>query len=160
MGTPQLPAEVEATLVRYLAIQEEERRLDEEKATLRDRLARHLQDYQDPFWFPTVAGQALKVRVRHDTEVRYNEEILRERLGDSYRLILRPDPAKIRRNLARVESLLQPALDLVGSPDREQVRLAVEKGTVPREAFAGAFEKRNRTSITVTRLRADEGRPF
>lgn len=159
MTSTTLTPEIEKLLERYLQIQDETRQLDEEKAQLKERLAAHLASFTEPFWFPRVAGQPLKIRVLHTTDVTYNEELLRQRLGERYTQILRPDPAKIRRHLAEVEGLLRPALDLVGSPQRDQVRLAVERGAVPKDAFVGAFEKVSRTTIAVMRHREGEPAP-
>jgi hypothetical protein len=159
MNGTTLTPEVEKLLARYLQIQDETRRLDDEKARLKDRLANHLADFTELFWFPVVAGRPVRVRVQHATEVTYNEELLRQRLGERYLKILKADPGKIRRHLSAVEELLQPALDLVGSPHRDQVRAAVERGDVPKDAFAGAFEKVTRTTIAVTRQRDGEAAP-
>jgi hypothetical protein len=145
--------EIEKVLTRYVQIQEEARRLADEKATLQERLACHLADFAEPFWFPVVAGQPLKVRVHHATEFVYDEDLLRQRLRERYTQILKPDPVKVRRHLPDVERLLWPALDLVGAPHRDQVRIAVEKGAVPRDAFTGAFEKVTWTSIAVSHVR-------
>ena len=159
MNGTTLTPEIEKLLGRYLQIQDETRRLDEEKARLKERLAGHLADFTEPFWCPVVAGQGLRIRVQHVTDFNYNEELLRQRLGERYLQILKPDPAKLRRNLSAVEDLLRPALDLVGSQQRDQVRAAVERGDVPKDAFAGAFEKVNRTTITVMRQRDGDPRP-
>ncbi len=148
--------EVAGILKRYLQIQEQMRALNDEKAGLQERLAEHLADYTGPFWNPVVAGQALRIRVRHEVEVRYNEALLRERLGEHYTEILRPDPGKVRQHLSEVEPFLEPVLDLVGTPDRECVRRAIESGTVSKEAFAGAFTKANRTRVAVMRQRTDD----
>lgn len=148
--------EVAGVLKRYLQIQEQMRALSDEKAGLQERLAEHLADYRGLFWNPVVAGQALRIRVRHEVEVHYNEALLRERLGECYTEILRPDPAKVRQHLSEVEPFLEPVLDLVGSPDRDCVRHAIEAGTVPKEAFAGAFTKANRTRVAVMRQRTDD----
>ena len=159
MNGTTLTPEIEKVLGRYLQIQDESRRLDEEKARLRERLAGHLAGFTELFWFPVVAGQPLRIRVQHTTDFSYDEELLRQRLGERYVEILKPDPTKIRRHLPAVEALLRPALDLVGSPQREQVRVAVERGAVPKDAFAGAFEKVSRTTIAVMRQRDDEPGP-
>ena len=149
--------EIERLLVRYLQIQEEAGRLEEEKGLLKERLAEFLAGFQSPFWYPVVAGQPLRIRVRHEVDIQYDEPLLRERLGSLYAHILRPDPAKIRRNLGAVEELLRPALDLVGSPHRDTVRTAIERGVVPKDAFTGAFTKVNRTTIAVMRHHEDNG---
>jgi hypothetical protein len=156
MNGPTMTPEIERLLTRYLQIQDEMRRLDEEKTALNDRLCTHLTQFPGPFWFPTVGGQALKIRVRHDEHFVYNEELLRQRLGERYAQILKADPAKVRRHLGEIEDLLRPALGLVGTPNRERVRTAVEAGVVPRDAFTGAFEKTSCTTVAVMRLRDDD----
>lgn|GEM_PF-1233872 len=153
MEGPTVTPEVEQLLIRYLQIQDEVRRLEEEKAALNGRLCQHLAEFAQPCWFPTVAGQAIKVRVRHEVQVLYDEGLLRQRLGERYVQILKADPAKVRRHLTDIEDLLRPALDRVGSPDRERVRTAVESGVVPRDAFNGAYEKTSWTTVAVMRLR-------
>lgn len=153
MEGPTVTPNVERLLVRYLQIQDEMRQLDEEKASLNRQLCEHMAGYRQPCWFPTVAGQTLKIRVRHEVQVLYDEDLLRQRLGERYVQILRADPTKVRRHLAAVEDLLRPALDRVGSPDRDRVRTAVESGIVPRDAFSGAYEKTAWTTVAVMRLR-------
>jgi hypothetical protein len=153
MNGPALNPEVERILTRYLQIQDEMRKLGDEKASLNQRLCTHLARFGGPYWFPVVGGQALKVHVRHEERFLYNEDLLRERLGERYVQILKPDPAKVRRHLTEVDALLRPALEVVGSPNRERVRAAVESGVVPRDAFNGAFEKLSATSVAVGRLR-------
>jgi hypothetical protein len=142
-------------LIRYLEIQEQVRQLEEEKAAIKLRLEKSLESYAEPFWYPTVNNQPLKIRVKHDTEITYNEEMLRQRLGPQYPLILKVDPVKIRRQLAVIEPFLAPVLDQVGSPNREQIRAAIENGSIAKETFAGAFEKTSRTTIAVMRLREE-----
>jgi hypothetical protein len=150
-----VPPAVEQLLLRYLEIQENQRQLDEEKARLRDQLAEYLRDWQAPFWHPVVGGQPLKVRVKRDTEVVYQEELLRQRLGERYALILRPDPAKLRKHLTEITGCLQPVLDLVGSPHRDAVRDAIGNGTVRKEEFAGAYEKKEKVTLAVMRFREE-----
>ena len=154
-NTDSIPPAIEQLLVRYLEIQESQRLLDEEKARLRDQLADYLHDFQAPFWNPVVAGQPLKIRVKRDTDVVYREELLRQRLGERYVLILRPDPSKVRRHLAEITGCLQPVLDLIGSPHRDAVREAITNGTVRKEEFAGAFEKKDKVTLAVTRFREE-----
>jgi hypothetical protein len=150
-----VPPAIEQLLLRYLEIQERQRQLDEEKSRLRDQLADYLRDFQEPFWYPVAGGQPLRVRVKKETEVAYNEELLRQRLGDRYRLVLRPDPVKVRRHLAEIGDCLQPVLALVGSPHREAVRDAIGSGAVSKEEFAGAYEKKDRVILAVMRVREE-----
>ena len=155
---PQVTPEIEKVLLRYLDIQREERRLAEEKDGLRQVLASHLADLRGKFWFPVIAGCPLKIRYSRDVRVEYNEELLRERLGERYVHVLKPDMAKLRRELPQVERYLAPVLPLIGSPSPDRVRAAIQKGLVTKEEFSGAFKKTVRQSIVVMRDRDEAAR--
>jgi len=150
---PQLTPEIERTLARYLQIQQEERQLQTEKARLREQLASHLGGATGGrlAWHPTVEGEPVTVYYRTDMQVAYDEALLEERLGERYPSILAPDVRKLRCHLDRVEPLVQPILTLVGTPERERVRQAIEQGVVRKEDFRDAYEKRERVYISVRR---------
>ena len=150
-GRPELTPEIEKTLAKYLDLQQMEKRLAAEKASLQEILIQHLLPYGSTIWSPLVAGQYLKVNYKASVVVNYNEKLLQERLGARYARILKPDIAKLRRNLALVEPLLQPELLVIGSPHRDKVRSAILDGTVAREEFEGAFEKTTKHFIAVVR---------
>lgn len=155
--------ELLSVLSRYLAIQQEERRLQEEKDGLQKRLADYMEAGGMGQWFPEVGGQRLLVRYRKTVRVEYDEEMLRARLGDRYRALLRPDIRKIKRNLEAVEPSLSGVLELVGSPAPEKVKEAVASGRVKVEEFAGAFTKTDVINVSVSRRgeadRVSEDRP-
>lgn len=140
-------------LRRYLRIQEEEQRLKEEKAALQERLAAFLATRGESSWYPEVDGQKLKVRCQTATVVEYDEPVLRQRLGERYSALLGPDWRKIRRHLGDVEQALKPHLNLIGSPQPNLVRSAIEQGVVSREDFAGAFKKTVRRTVAVGKVK-------
>jgi len=152
----RLSPELEKTLSRYLEIQQEERRLAEEKNRLREVLMAHMDRTGRNFWFPVLAGQELKVRYSSTTQVRYDEELLRQRLAERYVRVLAPDPRKVREHLAEVEPCLEPVLAIIGSPTPDKVRAAILAGVVAKEEFRGAFEKSLKRLLVVSRARADE----
>ena len=141
--------ELAAVLGRYLEIQQEEKRLAEEKAGLRDILIAGLGTEQAVLWHTVLAGQRVSVRHTSSIHIDYNEQLLLQRLGERYVRILKPDITKVRRNLSVVEPHLQPVLLLVGSPDREKVRDAINGGIARQEEFEGAFKKSLRHVIAV-----------
>jgi hypothetical protein len=153
---------MDEVLRRYLRIQEEEQRLKEEKSALQERLAAFLASQGESLWYPEVDGQKLKVRCQTATVVEYDEPVLQQRLGERYAAILGPDWRKIRRHLGDLEAVLLPHLGLVGSPQADRVRGAIEQGVVRREEFAGAFKKTIRRTVAVARAKPDgaaEGSP-
>ncbi|MBM4034031.1 MAG: hypothetical protein FJ291_19945 [Planctomycetes bacterium] len=150
---PPLTPEIERVLGRYLEIQQEAHRLEEEKDQLRDILAAHLADLRGLFWFPVVAGCPLRVRYSREVRVDYDAALLQKRLGERYVHVLKPDMAKLRKHLAEVEPRLAPVLSLIGSPSADRVRAAISKGLVAKEEFAGAFKKTLKCNIAVMRVR-------
>jgi len=148
---PVLTPEIETTLARYLEIQTEERQLRDEKRELQEALMAHLASLEGDYWNPSLAGQPLIVHFTRSVEVEYDEELLRDRLGDRYTRILRPDLKKLKANLEKVESCLEPVLDIVGSPHPDRVRAAVLSGVLTKEEFAGAFRKTEKRRVAVRR---------
>ena len=144
--------EIKTALARYLEIQRQDHELQEEKARLQKILSGHLSKFTDGFWFPVVDGTELKVRYVRDTEIEYDEALLRSRLGEKYKCLLKPDMRKIRQHLPELENILSPVLDKVGTPDRDKVRAAISNGTVKKEDFSGAFRKETRTRLAVMKL--------
>jgi hypothetical protein len=150
-----LPPDIEATLRSYLKIQRQDYELQEEKAQLQKILTEHLSKSPDGYWFPVVDGTELKVRFARDTEIEYDETLLRARLGGKYKCLLRPDLRKIRQHLSELEEILSPVLDKVGTPDRAKVKAAIDSGNVKREIFSGAFRKETKTRLAVMKLQPE-----
>ena len=156
MTTTTPSPDIEPVLKRYLQIQQEEQQLKEEKGRLQEILANHLSQRQLSAWYPDLDGQALKVRCQTHVTVKYDEELLQSRLQDRYPALLAPDIRKIKLHLSELSDTLSPVLALVGSPNPDKVRSAIETGLVPKEAFTGAFTKSTRHSVSVAKARADK----
>jgi len=144
-GTPNL----EDTLRRYIAIQRETKKLEDERQTLRDAIVRHMQARQKTHWRTTVDAEEVGIRCIPQTVVTYNEPLLRERLGSRYAEILDVDLKKVKDNLPSVTPLLSPVLSLVGTPSREKVRDAIEHGNLNPRLFDGAFTKTEKQQFAV-----------
>ena len=157
MTAPALTPELTGVLTRYLEIQHQEQELKEEKAGLQERLADCLERAGAAAWYPDINGQKLKVRASTLVNVEYDEPVLQERLGSRYNEILAPNLKKIRHCLADLTAILAPVLDRIGSPDPEMVRVAIERGTLSKADFTGAFRKRTRRIVSVARVRPDGG---
>jgi hypothetical protein len=137
------------TLRRYIAIQRETKRLEEERQTLRDVIIRHMRTRQWTFMKRTIDAEEIGIRCVPQTVVTYNEPLLRERLGNRYAEILDVDIKKVKDNLPNVTPLLSPVLALVGTPSREKVRDAIEHGRLESRLFEGAFTKTEKQQFAV-----------
>jgi len=142
--------ELRDILLEYEGIQREEKALSERKDALKEKLALHMRSLNATEWMPEVEGRLFKVRYRHATVVEYDEEALRQRLGARYRHVLSPDPRKVRRHLGEVAPLLEPSLDVIGSPVPDKVKEAIASGVVSADEFKGAFKKTDKEYITVS----------
>ena len=129
------------TLRRYVAIQRQAKQLEEEKQALRDRLVLHMSQQRRTWWKTQMDGTDINVKCTPITEVTYNELLLRERLGDRYVEILDVDLKKMKDHLPEAQPLLAPLLNLVGTPSREKVRDAIERGRIEPRLFDGAYTK-------------------
>ena len=149
---PELTAEIAETLKEYTQIQQEESQLKERKRALQEKLKTHLRNKESNVWYPEVDGLRLKVSYRSVTEVEYDEEKLRARLGNRYRILLEPDLKKLRAELPNLGNELEPLLERIGSPSPERVKAAVGGGTVSADEFKGAFMKTVKEYISVATL--------
>ena len=166
MSGPEARDELGALLQRYDALEEKLAALQEEKQELRREITAGLQAAGFNEQAFEIGGRLVRCKLRRQTKVDYDESLLRERLKDRYRLILAPDPTRIRRHMDEVGPLLEPVLELVGKPSRELVRQRVTEGTVGVDEFAGAFVKSDTVGLVVSRktskehARADEKAPY
>ena len=126
---------------RYQQIQQEIARLEEERERLRDLLVKELDGKFPSKWHSTIDGKPILVVHEYKTSVRYDELLLRERLGTRYMDILEIDGAKIRKNRELVRPLLASVLDKIGTPAASRVEEAVKSGLVSVVDFQGAFRK-------------------
>ena len=137
----RMPAETADAIRRYMRLQLDIFLLAQEKERLRDFLVRELGTNVPGIWHPTLDGKPLTIVHTYRTTVRYDEEMLRGRLGEKYREILEPDGNKIRRNHDLVRPLLAEVLETVGSVNAARVEMAIRNGVVSAESFQGAFQK-------------------
>lgn len=137
-------------LRRYVAIQGETRRLEEERLLLRDRIAERMKTENVELRQVVLDGERLQIRCQPKTVYVYDEQLLRRRLGNRYETILEPDTKRMKGFLAEVTTLLRPLLGKIGVPSRERIREEVEKGHIDKSVFVGAFTRREDLSFSVT----------
>ncbi len=147
---PILTPQIEAVLRRYMEIQEEERRVQDEKRRLQLTLYEYLKDAPGREWHVKVGDRRVKVIHEESTRVTYNEKMLADRLGDRYLDVLTVDPKKLREHQRLAETYLRPVLLQVGSPDRDKIRKGIQSGLFSTEDFKGAFVKTTKPFIAVS----------
>lgn len=131
----------EGAIRRYQQIQQEIARLEKERESLRDLLVKELEGKVPAKWHSSVDGKPILVVHEYKTSVRYDEQLLKDRLGAKYIDILEIDGTKIRKNRELVRPLLVPVLDKIGTPASLRVENAVRSGSIAVSDFQGAFRK-------------------
>ena len=153
-STVRKPVGAETLIRRYMEIQREIASLEQEKERLRDSLVRELDGKVPQRWHSVIDGKPLLVLHGHKTTVRYDEPLLKERLGERYAEILEIDGTKVRKNRELVRPLVAPVLDRIGTPAAARVEAAIRSGSLGIEAFKGAFSK---TVTPYVSIRSDHG---
>ena len=146
-GAPSI--DTAAAIRRYMQIQREIAQLEREREQLHDALVNELEGKAPTRWRTMVDGKHLVVTHQLKTVVRYDESLLRERLGERYAEILDIDGVKLRKNRELVRPLLMPVLNRVGSPTAARVENAIRTGALTVDAFRGAFQKTMTPYISV-----------
>ena len=144
-----MPEKTAQAIRRYMEIQREMARLEQEKEDLRNLIAKELDGQVPASWRPTLDAKPLVIMHGFRTTVKYDEDILRERLGDRYREILEIDGTKIRKNRELVRPLLKSILDHVGTPQASRVESAIRSGAVTADEFRGAFKKTTTPFVSI-----------
>ena len=126
---------------RYQQIQQEIACLEKERECLRDLLVKELEGKVPAKWHSSIDGKPILVVHEYKTSVRYDEQLLKARLGAKYTDILEIDGTKIRKNRELVRPLLAPVLDKIGTPAPARVENAVRSGLLAISDFQGAFRK-------------------
>ena len=142
-------AELHRLLAEYRIMEQEMARLEDTKKTLRARMQRLIEEEGKSAFAATVDGVPIVLELKTHMEIRYDETLLRARLGKEYDRILQPDMAKIRHHLTELGPALTPYLEKIGSPSREKIRQLVSSGEIPIDAFRGAFQKIQKSILFV-----------
>ena len=144
-----IPAETAQAIRRYMEIQREMARLEQEKEDLRNLIVKELEGQVPGSWRPTLDSKPLIVMHGYRTTVKYDEALLKERLGRRYYEILELDGTKIRKNRELVRPYLEAVMDQIGTPQATRVESAIRAGIVTAEEFRGAFKKTTTPFVSI-----------
>ena len=143
--------DMEDLLRRYLKIQDESRRLEAERQSLRDKIAAVLslngKTGQDMF----VDQCPLHIRCEPKTVYKFDNQLLRERLGRAYYSILEPDTRKMKAHMDDVVRCLAPIIHKIGVPSGERLEAAISAGRITADIVEGAVTRQGDFSFAVQR---------
>ena len=143
--------DMEDLLRRYLRVQDESRRLEAERKGLRDKIASVLSlsgtTGQDMF----VDQCPLHIRCEPKTVYKFDDQLLRTRLGRAYYGILEPDTQKMKAHMDDVVRCLAPIIHKVGVPSGERLDAAIRAGRISADLVDGAVTRQSDFSFAVQR---------
>lgn len=143
--------DMEDLLRRYMKIQDESRRLEAERKGLRDKIASILslrgKTGQDMF----VDQCPLHIRCEPKTVYKFDDQLLRNRLGCAYYSILEPDTRKMKAHMDDVVRCLAPIIHKVGVPSGERLDAAIRSGVITSDLVEGAVSRQRDYSFAVQR---------
>ena len=146
--------DMEDLLRRYMKIQDESRRLEAERKGLRDKIASILSfrgnTGQDMF----VDQCPLHIRCEPKTTYKFDDQLLRNRLGRAYYSILEPDTRKMKAHMDDVVRCLAPIIHKVGVPSGERLDAAIRSGVITSDLVEGAVMRQRDYSFAVQRRQA------
>lgn len=140
------PGDILDALNRYRELQAAVR----EKEQIEKQLADYLSGLQAEELSVDLPSGPVRIRLVRQSDIRYNNEMLKERLGERYEALLKPDLEKIREHLDAISPCFDNILEYVGSVSPEKVREAIEDGIVEKEEFDGAYSKTTHRRIDIT----------
>ena len=143
--------DIEDLLRRYLKIQDECRRLEAERKGLRDKIASALslsgKTGQDMF----VDQCLLHIRCEPKTVYKFDDQLLRNRLGRAYYSILEPDTQKMKAYMDEVVRCLAPIIHKIGVPSGKRLDAAIRAGRISSDLVEDAVTRQDDFSFAVQR---------
>ena len=148
-----LPSAVnmEDLLRRYLKIQDESRRLEAERKELRDKIASALSLGGKTRLDMFVDQCPLHILCEPKTVYKFDDQLLRNRLGRVYYSILEPDARKMKVYMDDVVRCLAPIIHKVGVPSGERLDAAIRAGRITADLVEGAVTRQGDFSFAVQR---------
>lgn len=131
-----------ATVARLMELKELEAQIVQEQAEVRAELSEFLESRAQKGWSGQIMGRPVRVTRQERTQITYNEELLRQRLGDRYRMIIGLDKKRLTEREDEVLRWLGDHAVEVGRVDRDKVKAALEQGACSSDEFRGTFERK------------------
>lgn len=135
----------------YLKIQDESRRLEAERKSLRDKIASVLSLSGKTGHDMLVDQCPLHIRCEPKTIYKFDDQLLRARLGRAYYDILEPDTQKLKAHMDEVVRCLAPIIHRVGVPSGKRLDAAIHAGRIAPDLVADAVTRQSDFSFAVQR---------
>ena len=148
--------EFDIALQKYLEIQNQEKHLAQQKALLREKIESYLKEVKRDQIMVSMSDFDVRISRKEKVVVKYDEDILRERLQDDYQKVLALDIQRVKKRRRELENILQEKIEEFASPDREKIRNLIEDRDLDSRQFQGAFTKEIKSTIYVTRKKKYE----
>ncbi len=143
-------------IIEYRVIEKKIDSLAQQKQALREKLQTLMTQSGQTYHQTALDEERVIIKIVPRTEIRYDEALLRDRLGDQYRMVLEPDLKKIKSHLPQITPALEPYIEAIGSPSRDRIKDLITTGLLMKEDFKGAFRKIDKSIMFVKKRSLDE----
>ncbi|MBF0223843.1 MAG: hypothetical protein HQK76_00185 [Desulfobacterales bacterium] len=164
MNDISIKEELKETLAKYRIIEQELENLEKQKQMLRSKIQLLLENLGQTSYNTVIEEKPIALQLKYQTDIKYNEELLKHRLGDKYIHILEPDLKKIKQHLHEITPALAHYMETIGSPSRDKIKELILGGEFDKQDFSGAFKKIHKTTLYVKKqplyIKTDEKTPW
>jgi len=139
-------------LKQYRNVDQEIDRMEYEKRNLRTQIQQFLENRELSSFSIPVNNEQIILELKQNVSIKYDENLLRERLGEKYREILEIDLVKLRTAIGGLlEHELEQHIETIGSPSRTKIEKLIVEGKLEKGDFKGAFHKTLKSTLYVKR---------
>ena len=96
----------------------------------------------------------LHIRCEPKTVYKFDDQLLRNRLGRAYYGILEPDTQKMKAHMDEVVRCLAPIIHKIGVPSGKRLDAAIRAGRISSDLVEGAVTRQSDFSFAVQRRQA------
>ena len=142
----------------YVAIQNEHRRLEAERAALRDRISAIMSKNHKQSLDLVLDGEQLRIRCQPKVKYVIDAARLRERVGNLYDTLLEPDSRRVKEHRDEVLRCLAPIIRKVGVPSGELIAAAIAAGRLDHSQVEDLVIRERDYSFAVSHLSPSQSR--
>lgn len=145
--------ELEELIEEILFIRAQMAEMEEEERNLRQQVSELMKQREMAQAQVETTHGKVKVRRNQQVKITYNDELLRQRLGNErFRALSTVDRNKLKQHWEQLPGWLGERFFDIATLDRHKIKEAVEGGRIEGNLFAGAFKKETQEIVSISVL--------
>lgn len=149
-GTQEDSGTLEELVRKYVGLQQESRRLEAERITLRDQIAAIMAKWERTSLEMVVDDELIRIRSQPKISYRIDAAGLRSRVGHLYDSLLEPDTRRLKEHRDEVLRCLSPIIGKIGVPSGELIENAIATGRLSRSLIDDLIVRKPDVAFAIT----------